>query len=408
MSHQSSEGVNPNVDVGSEGTASTSGGGEIGFDDIEVADKPTPKKKEPAEKKPVESKVKDENKGAKKDAEDLDDDDEPGEKKPEKKPDAKAEKPEAKDGEKDEKQRAKTFKGKHGDAEVAVSSRTTFTIPGEGGKPEEVAFQDLVNEYNGKKYHERTAKRLEAEHRVRVKEHEELNGTVKKFMETAQQDPDSGWDFLAELSGAEPVKFKMELLRKQIAEILPLARMSEAELEAHLRGKEMEWKEKHLNRRAKTLDQGDESKKADAERAKMASDYGIDEESWNELHDKVAEHKKKKGDNSPVTSHDVAVASRLVLAHEVIDEVVPHLAQRKDFAIIYNEIVSDLLKHPGLSRKILAETLKETFGEQNDNRSREDLKATSEKMQRNSAASGTSSNQRPKPERNSHETFDDL
>ncbi len=358
-----STGINPNVPVGAESETQSKANSSVSFDD--VADQPVEKKPKPKlvkEEKGEESKVRGKNKEEGTSFEDAADE-----------PKKKAE-PKAKEAAKDDKaaaekpRKAKVHKIKAGDSTIDLPGDALVTVTVDG-KDEEMTFDDFRSQVSGRVNWDRKNNELHRERQGFVKEKEQLNGLVKNLFEKATSgDPESAWDFLAEISKQDAAKLKIGILRKQFEEMAPLFEMSADERERWFKERELDWRDKaHVNR-----EKSDKEREAlaaqEAERAQVSERYGIDEDTWIARTKMVHEYLGRVDPkfDGKVTPDQVLWADRHVMALEEIAKTVPHLEKHEKFDSIVSDIVQNLIRHPEMTRAKLASLLTDVWAEDKD------------------------------------------
>lgn len=401
------KGGNPNVDVGSELPTET--GGAVSFDDLDAVDydsetgKTKGKRDAPGKKKSgPESSAKNPDPKDAKDAK--------GEKKEPKKAESDKEDPSAKPdlAKKDEKDdaagqkkpKAKVHKFQHGEAGGEVSGEAVFSIPVNGVR-ENVALQDLVNEYNGKKFYENQHHTLTSEKRKFENERNELNQVVTDFSERAKKDPEDAWDFLAEMNGGDPLAFKEKLLRGQIEQIKPLAAMSPEQLESWINQKKLEWREKLVTKKEKNAGSQAATIAQRQARQEVQEKYGISDEDFQKHYAGVKDHLKGKEPEAI----QIAYGIRLVAVHEAIRSAAPALVNNENYAKIVEELAHDMMQSPKMTQAAVETTLKQVFGGDDD----ASLRRASQNAKRNANYdSDDGARMAPKKTVRGFESFDDL
>jgi hypothetical protein len=379
---------NPNVEVGAESGPLTSRTNSItSFSDIEEADLPPPgatAKKAP-EKKPSGEvpKKKDEPKkgGKEKTPADVDEDDgedaeprgegdkKPADKKSEPKPEPEKPKADAK---------PKSHKGRSGENQLTIPSDTVFGVPVDG-KKEDVSFQELVDNYSGKQNYDRKYNDLARE----LKSHQEsvktLNDNITQLFQNAEKDPEEAWDWLAEMTKQDPVELKGSMMKKQVDQSLEILRGLgveipddiEQRLEGVFQKERLNWRERKLTRAEKNKERTAEQTAAQQKLSETKERYGLDDERWETARRHVAEFLKTKGVEGEVPLEAVVHFDRHQMAVATIEDAVPHLAKREDFAHILQETTRDLVLNPKMTKEQLRATLIEVFGSEDEDAERQ-------------------------------------
>lgn len=365
MSVEESAGVNPNVEVGDEPSISAGGGSNISFDDIDrvTSEKPAKPKKEakPAkEAKPddtdpyVDGDAKDETDGR--------------DKKPKAKEGGDADAKETKEAKAaTDAPKAKVHKVKVGDTEMDLAGDATLTIP-INGKKEAVPLQDLINEYNGKTEWSRRFSDIDKRDKEVKSQSESLNSLAKNLYEKSQEDPEAGFDFLAEMTKQDPVEVKEKVLRQQIADILPLAEMSDEEREQFIEDKKRDWRDKSHASRTKALEDAQASEVEQAEQQKIFEEFGIDADRHAQAKETATNFLKANDPNfdGKISKEQIVYVDRKLLAFDVIETSAPHLKDHKDFEDIVEDMVQDLCRHPQMTSAQLSKLLVEVYGKEDE------------------------------------------
>lgn len=364
-----SEGINPNVPVTGEGKSESKANSDVSWDDVAEVTQPRGGKKAKESAKPAAraksggafDEADDSDGDAKEEADKAADRGEDGD-------DDKDKKEPKKDDGKDHKEapkKAKILKFKAGDSEHDISGDAVVTIPLDG-KKEEVKLQDLVNNYNGKVAWDKRFTELDKSEKAHKSSMGEMTKMVSDLHEKAQKDPETAWDFLADWTKQDPVALKEKILRQHIQEILPLARLSKEQLEAWIGDRKRDWRDRAHTSRENQAKASEQTQKIKAEREDSQKRYGIDDKSFEDAREKLTRylsHKDSKFDPKSLTPMNVVHAHRNLMALDVIQEAVPHLAKHKDFDSIVGDITSDLVKHPSMTREKLATLLKDVYGD---------------------------------------------
>lgn len=373
-----SEAAPANTPVAGESTIESKANSSVTFSDLEQMDQAEQraKRETKAEDKPKdesgtrraeredksEKRNKDDKKESKgredKSAAGRDDDDSAEKEKPESKP------------------KPKVHKFRSGEDEHALGGDSVVSVVVDG-KKEEVPLQELINNYSGKVGYDRKFSELAAEKKAHEKTVAAMDSMVKNLFEKAQKNPEDAWDFLAELTGKDPVEFKADLLRKQRAEALRLAEMSDEDFEKYLKDASLSWRERRLERKDSETKAAREQAEREQKTAEMRKQYGISDDRYESAH-KIAKDYLKGQEPTP---DQVLYAERYITALETIRESVPALESHDKFDNIVEDIVQDMLRHPSMTRDKLQALLLETWGED-----KSALKRLSEKIRRDPEA----------------------
>ncbi len=360
--------MNPNVPVGAEATTASKANSAVTFDDVadqKEAPKPRPKlvKDDKEEKEP---KTKPVRSGAKDEADsfsEADDDAEPAKAKPKEK----SEKDDGKDDKAAPKAaKPKVHKLKSGEQayDVAGDALVTVTID---GKKEEVKLQDIIDNHSGKTNWDRKFNELRNERTEFTKQRESMNSLVKNLYEKSQKDPEAAWDFLAELNKQDPAKLKIGILRQQFEEMKALYDMDEPSRERWFKEKELDFRDKAHTNREKANSEREAQVAEETSRADAAKKYGIGDDEWANATKLVHQYLSKVDPkfDGKVTPEQVIYGSRQLMALDVINRTVPNLENHEKFDSIVGDIVTDLMRHPGVTREKLASLLQEVWGDEN-------------------------------------------
>lgn len=361
--------INPNVPVGSEPTNNSKANSAITFDDVSDAEdaakpsKPRVVKDNQKDAKPGATKAKAQ---ASKDSSPFDaaeDGDEAPKAKAEK--GEKAEKTERDDPAKGEKQaKAPKHKFKSGDEAYDLSGDAVVAVKVNGAR-EEVRLQDLVDNFSGKTNWDRKFNELRNERTEFQKQRETIDTLVQNLYQKATSgDPDSAFDFLAEVTKQDAAKLKIGILKKQFEELLPLYEMHPEERERFFKERELDWRDKAHVSRERADSEKQAQVKQEAARKAVSDRYGIDEESYGQVSKMVHSYLKEVDPkfDGKVTPDHVVYAHRKIMAMDVVSKNVPHLEKHGQFGNILEDIVSDLVKHPEMTRDKLAKLLVEVWG----------------------------------------------
>lgn len=311
----------------------------------------------------------------------------------------------AKDEKSERKTKAKVHKVRSGESVIDVPSDSLHTITVDG-KDEELSYEELRSRASGNIKVDRELSKLDVAKKEHQKTVESMNSIINNLVTKASENPDEGFDFLADLTGKDPVDFKMNLIRAQIKELMPIAQMGEDERETWLKDKERSFRDKKYERR----DAADKEAKAKAEQ-KAVTDallgrYGIDEDTYAQTERSLRAHLDKTGQKGDVGPEDVVYAQRYVTAAQAIKEAVPHLESHRDYDKILNDVTRQMLEHPSLSREKVQSLLAETWPASTDDRARQ--KRLSEKALSQAKASGEELPTRKRTEAGEPMFFKDL
>lgn len=389
--------VNPNVNVGDEGKTASKANSAVTFDDVDLTEEPKPKAKpklvkdEPKEK---DTKVRGDNKEETDPFSDADGDKKTA--KPKEKPESGKDDP--------AKPKAKVHKFKSGDQEIQLPSDAVIPVK-INGKVEEVKLQDIIDNHSGKTNWDKKFNELHIERQEFGKQRESLNTLVSNLYEKSQKDPEAAWDFLAELTKQDPAKLKMDIVRKQFAEMAPLFDMEPDERERWFKEKELDYRDKAHANRAKADTEREAKATEDAQRAQAAAQYGIDENAYTNAAKVVGQYLSKVDPkfDGKVTPQQVIYADRHLMALEVIGKNVPHLEKHEKFDSIVGDIVTDLMRHPQMNREKLGSLLQDVWGD-------DDKKGLKTLARKASKDTQVSDNVRPnrRSEKSDPVTFEDL
>lgn len=403
-------GINPNVPVGAEKGSESRANSVTTFDQVEEvmdAQKPQKGSRKPAERKDQRADGDEDESGASR----KDDVADKAPKKPARKDDDKEGADTGdKDGAKDKKDgerppaKPKVHKLRSGDKELDVSGDSVVRVPVDG-KHEEVSFQDLVNEYSGKKYAERKISevtRREKEHTEKVTR---LNGVVEDLFKRAESDPDDALDWLAEMSGKDAVDMRDKMLRQQYEAMKPIFDMTDDERERFFQDRMRDSRDRVHQRREKARADKEAAERYQGEVTSAKQRYGIDDDAFTKAEDLALKFLQSqqgyKGEKPSV--EQVVGAQRYVMVRELIDELVPHLAKHSRFGDIVRDVHAEALKHPELNRDKLGKLLKDTFGEDNETLRKVARKANAQADRDDTRQARTSDSSKKQPL-----TFDDI
>lgn len=371
--------LNPNVEVGAEGKVESRNNTMTSFSQIDDSEIPDPGKKaksgEVGEKKTEPKRREKEEASAKADEDDAEgrDTGPKGEKKaPDKKANAEAKPEEAKPTPK-----PKSHKYRSGEETKEIASDSLFTVTVDG-KKEDVPFQELVNNYSGKVAYGKKFEDLTKREKEHTQSVQTLTSHVQKLYENAQKDPESAFDWLADLTKQDPVELKANMMKQQVEQVVGLLRQIgvdlpegvDQHLERYLHQQRLTWRERKLDRVEKTQVEDTKAQETAAKTRELRERYGIDEDSFTKTTEHLAKFFESNGRKEAPTTEEVIQAERTLLVMDVIQAEVPHLASHEKFGTIVSDVVEDLLKHPQMSREKLGTLLRETFGEEAQRRER--------------------------------------
>lgn len=336
---------------------------------------------------------------------------EKAEAKPAKKPEAK-EKAAPKDGEEAEekeakaepKPKAKVHKYRSGDKEVEIAGDSVFTVKVDG-KDEEATLEDLRASFSGKQFYERKITEVDRQAKEVAKSRDSLNTMANEIFKRSHENPESAYDYLAQMAGKDPIEFKTDLVRKQRAEALELARMSDDEFESWVVKKQNEWLTGERTERTQRETQEKEKTQEQQQLAQLKETYGLDDDTYNSSFEMAKQYLKSQGQETDPTPRQVLEANRYVLALETIEQVVPHLAKHSKIGSIVEDLVNDMMNDPSITRDQVAKVLKDTFGNDEDDGT---LKRLARKAQRNAEFDGTQPTPKQTPKSKEPVSFDDL
>jgi hypothetical protein len=353
-----------NTAVTSDATTSLGAGSEASFSDIEaITERQAKAKPEPAPKRPVKVEPKEpaENRESKERA--------PTPAKP-------AAKPAVKDGTKPdaplsevessgEAKPAKRYKAKDGESVLELSGSATIPVIVDG-KEIEIQLEDLRSNYSGKVVYDKKFAEVDRDRKAIEAQRTELNTLVSTLYDkvTKENDGEAAFDFLAELTGSDPVQLKIGMLKDQYKQLLPLFEMSEPEREDWFRQREIGFRERNVKTKEERFARSETETKQRAIVAKAQETFGIAPDRYSALEKHLQDYHAKSGrPGETVTPEQVAYADRADLTFKVINAVAPSLESSAHFDSIVTDIVTDLVKHPHLGEEHLIRVLKETFGE---------------------------------------------
>ena len=325
------------------------------------------------------------------------------------KDEAEADEKDAKAEKKEGKPKAKVHKVRSGESVIDLSGDSVFTIEVDG-KKEEVTLEDLRANYSGKTDWSRKYGDLGKEKAEFQKTRQAMDDMVTGLMTKAKEDPNEGFDFLADLTGQDPVSFKMDLIKKQIEELLPIAQMSEEEREAWLKDKERDFRDRKYERKERAEKEAKTKAQQKADIDTVRERYGIDEETYAQAEKQLRDYfrdtnQKGSGPNGEITPRDVVIAQRYAVVFDVVEESLPHLVDSPKSAMIMNEAARLMADHPQISREKIAQILVEEFGSDDD---KAGLKALGKKAREQAQASGDELPVRKTPAKREAVFFDDL
>jgi hypothetical protein len=385
MSDTAAASVNPNVTVGAESTVTSRANSAISFDQIDAADAPAPKETKPrAEKKPEPK------------AEPKPEPKEEREVKPAGKDKADAE-PEEKDGKPakaEPKAKPKVHKFKVGEEVRDLPGDAVIEVPVDG-KNEEVTLEDLRSSYSGKQYYTRKLGELGKKEDAHNKQVSSLNDMSTKLLKQAKDDPEAAWDFLAELTGQDPVEIKGNLFREQVKMARQLANLTDEQVEGILKEKTLDWRDRKLKRREESDKEAVTRREKEATLTSVREKYGLDEGRYDHASKLAGQYLKSQGQEREPTSEEVVYTDRFLMAERVIKETVPELVNHGKFRDIFNDVVSDLVRTPSMTPEQLGKALRATFGSTEDS----GRKRLSQKVRdRTDADDESTTSRRPKKE----------
>lgn len=396
-------GVNPNIAVGDEGRTESRANDSLSFDDIDALTPEKGQKKKESAKAP--EKQADETggvRGNRKEEPPKIDGDEEDEPKPKKDKGEKSEKDEKApaDG---KAPKAKNLRYKVGDSEVEIPEDAEFTQTVDG-KKETVKLRDLLNTRAGEETVQRRLSKLDVDKKAFERKQADANALIQNLYERSKTDPEAAVDFLCEATKTDPVKYKEAQLRDTIKKLEPIMQMGEDDREKAIQDMVRSWRDRQHEQREKfTKDQAEKTKESE-EKSNFQKEFGIDDEEYEAATGVVKRYFEKnppKDWDGKITAGQVIHAARHMMAMHTISQVVPHLANRKDFDSIVSDIVSDLLKHPSITREKLANQLTEVFGTEDD---KKNLKKLARKVNKNTEADDL----RPRNPSTDALSFDDL
>lgn len=264
--------------------------------------------------------------------------------------------------------KSRIIKARAGDKDVEISSDATFKIP-VNGKKEEVPLQKLIDRYTGEVNWDRKNSEVDKERKTLSTEREaftaertQLTDFANQLSEKASKDPASAFDFVAELTGKDPVELKMSILRQQFDQMLPLFQMDEDERERAFKDQEREWRDQKLNRREE-LEKEKTTKAETAKQLAMTKEkYSISDEEFEDTTARIKEYFKSQGLKKDPTPDEVLEGHRLLMFEQVVKDQLPHLQQNPKYTEIMSDMVDWCLKNPGYSKDDMAADLVGAFG----------------------------------------------
>jgi hypothetical protein len=389
-----------NQEVGDEGHVST--GGAVSFRDLEQftpVDKPKKREYVPAkDEKPKAAAPKKEAKDETPEGDDgvdpLEGDDEPKKPQAEGKKEAKAEKPSAGKG--------KTFKFSHGESQIDLHSDAVVEIPFDGGKAQ-VSLQELANSYNGQQLVTKKVAEADLAKKRADETFTQLNSRVKDLYERSQKDPEEAFDFLAELSGKDPIEFRVARMRQDRAKALEIAQMSDEEFETHVRESTLAAREKRLERKGEVEKRSQEQQEQAQKTAATREKFGLSDDDWQSAHKAASDYMREAGMEGEPTPEQVVYAQRWTTLRSRVESELAAIAERDDFGDILNDTTEHLLKYPGLSIDKALRDMSEVYGVKPKTSSAQSL---SRRVDSNSRISGEGSiRDRQSPKQESEASF---
>lgn len=255
----------------------------------------------------------------------------------------------------------KKLHAKFNDEELEIPEQAVIKVKVDGEELE-VPISELRNNYSGKTSWERKFNDLAEDKKLFNEDKQTIERYVMEFGELARKgDKIGAMQYLASLSGMDPLSFRKELRDQVLSEYKAMLEMDEHQRKAF----ELEEENKFLR----------ESKESDSLRSQREQEYlqaqqmvqqyqealKIDNAQWESAQQELIEMGNSAEEITPQTIGEYIYATQTYEnASSVLNEVSEDLAANEE---IVEEMFNIIAQNPSFTREDLIEIVQDTFGE---------------------------------------------
>lgn len=388
--------VNPNTEVGDEGTVEASATGGVSFDDLDKMESQPVVVKPSARRAATDEQGKDEGESKEDDgeaSEDVDDN--------ERESEGESEESDKGDGTAGTKLVAETdFKGRNIQGELgeeSVDLNTATIIPVKiDGEMQGVQIQALINNYSGNQAWEKRFTELDKDRQGFMGRVTNLNNYVQDIFDTANQiegaedKTNKAYEVLykiGNLVGQDGRKLIGNIQTAFMEQAKQLSGMSESEVENWELKQQVNYNnlDRELASQAKQREL-DNTKKLEAEQ-KLFNDYGLDLQSVEAAKSQMVDLAKQAGKElGNVSAEDIVRFKRFTLAQDAVAEF--DKAKLSDSSLM-NYLYEEAVKDPSLTREDIVEILNQSFEKSSQAEEKKSAKNIKRKLSKTGQATKT-------------------
>lgn len=286
------------------------------------------------------------------------------------KKDSKEEKPKETKGKEKELSKSKAYKVKSGDTEIDLLADSKVVVNVDG-KPQEVTYQELLNNFSGKVAYDKKFSELDTQRKSFERERGIMQRTMDHFYDMAvnNKKPMDAINFLGDVLGADMSKFWEDFENEMLPKIEELAKLPEHERKLKRTESQLErYRKKEELDRSQAQKQR-EMTELETQVKQLQQKLGVDDkvflETYEELQaagklDKLAEDNPNKSMPELVADYYVDKQTTQGMA-KLLTEVAPDLGSEGVKVAIKD--LKDLMKvHGQLSETDLRDIIVEVYG----------------------------------------------
>lgn len=257
----------------------------------------------------------------------------------------------------------KTMVARRGDKEYEIAEDAVLTVKIDGEEVE-VPIAELRNNYSGKVAWDKKFTELSKEKQGFVEEKTLVERYINEFAELASDpnDKTKALEYLAQLSGQDPLAFRRQLRNQMFEEFNKFSQMSDAEIKAYELNEENEF----LRRQQESVNNRYSEQQTQVElRAKVDSlreTYGVTQEELLNHYDAIVQERTSQGMNPEPTIEDLENA----LIDQRVAGSAEYLLGKVDSELVSEEHVAAvkelIVRNQDWTEEDFIDVIKEGFG----------------------------------------------
>jgi hypothetical protein len=252
----------------------------------------------------------------------------------------------------------KKLEAKFGEERLEIPQDAVFTVKIDG-EEQEISLNDLRNNYSGQVSWDKKFQELSTDKKQFMTERSQIEKYVNEFGDLARAGDKMGaMQYLASLSGMDPLQFRRELRDQIIGEYGKLNEMSDVERTAFELQEENEFLKYNKESEQSMAEQYRQEQEMNSRIDEIQETLNLDEDQWDSLVNEVSQ--EYDGEITPEIVGQYAYAKEVYNTSEnLLSQVNPELSQND---ALIEEVADIMLQNPHFTNDDILDILHSEFG----------------------------------------------